>query len=112
MGGRMELDFLDTIWFFYYVLFTNLDFFSDARSLLESNPAWNILHASPLPNTLVILSHDPDDGMRARDRLTALYDAKMAMRAQRKIVHGDFAAYISILDVTDAGRATPIDKGR
>jgi hypothetical protein len=105
MGRRMELDFLDTIWFFYYVLSTNLDFLSNAQSLLESNPTWNILHASPLPVTLVILSHDPDDGMRARNRLTALYDAKLTMRAQRKIVHGDFAAYISVLDVTDVGRA-------
>ena len=105
MGGRMELDFLDTIWFFYYVLFTNLDFFSNARSLLESNPTWNTLHASPLPITLVILSHDSDDGVRARNRLTALYDAKMTMKAQRKIGHGDFAAYISIFDVTDVGRA-------
>jgi 4-amino-4-deoxy-L-arabinose transferase-like glycosyltransferase len=105
MGGRMELDFLDTIWFFYYVLFTNLDFFSNARSLSESNPTWNTLHASPLPITLVILSNDSDDGMRARNRLTALYDAKITMKAQRKIGHGDFAAYISIFDVTDVGRA-------
>ena len=105
MGGRMELDFLDTIWFFYYVLFTNLDFFSNAQSLLELNPTWSTLHASPLPVTLVILSHDSDDGMRARNRLIALYDAKMTMKAQRKIVHGDFVAYISIFDVTDVGRA-------
>jgi hypothetical protein len=105
MGRRMQLDFLDTIWFFYYILFTNLDFFSNAQSLLESNPSWNILHASPLPITLVVLSHDPDDGVRARNRLIALYDAKMTMKAQRKIVHGDFAAYISIFDVTDVGRA-------
>jgi 4-amino-4-deoxy-L-arabinose transferase-like glycosyltransferase len=105
MGGRMELDFLDTIWFFYYVLFTNLDFFSHARSLLESNPTWNTLHASPLPITLVILSNDSDDGVRARNRLTALYDAKITMKAQRKIGHGDFAACISIFDVTDVGRA-------
>lgn len=112
MGGRMELDFLDTIWFFYYVLFTNLDFFSNAQSLAESNPAWKILRASPPPITLVILSHDPDDDMRARDRLIALYEAKLTMRAQRKIVHGDFAAYISIFDVTDVGRAAPIKKGQ
>ena len=105
MGGRMDLDFLDTIWFFYYVLFTNLDFFSNARSLLESNPTWKILQATPLPITLVVLSHDPDDGARARNRLTTLYDAKMTMKAQRKIVHGGFAAYVSIFDITDVGRA-------
>lgn len=101
----MDLDFLDTIWFFYYVLFTNLDFFSNARSLLESNPTWKILQATPLPITLVVLSHDPDDGARARNRLTTLYDAKMTMKAQRKIVHGGFAAYVSIFDITDVGRA-------
>jgi 4-amino-4-deoxy-L-arabinose transferase-like glycosyltransferase len=105
MGGRMDLDFLDTVWFFYYVLFTNLDFFSDAQSLSQSNPAWNILHASPMPITLVILSHDPDDSERARARLGTLYSAQMTMKAQRKIVHGDFAVYVSIFDVTDVGRA-------
>ena len=105
MGRRMDLDFLDTVWFFYYVLFTNLDFFSDAKSLSQSNPAWNTLHASPMPITLVILSHDPDDSVRARARLGTLYSAQMTMKAQRKIVHGDFAVYVSIFDVTDVGRA-------